>query len=79
MVMSRAVACPCDRHEESVSLSTTEKAVGPLILMTATPAGIRPDARAAIVSLTAVDRLVSIDFDQCHFVDVVGISLRVSS
>ena len=43
--------------------------------MTATPAGIRPDASAAIVSLNSLDRSGWIDFGLNHFAGVVGTTL----
>jgi hypothetical protein len=45
---------------------------GPLIRITATPAGIRPDASAAIVSFNALDHSGWIDFGLHHFAGVVA-------
>jgi hypothetical protein len=74
-IIKRAVDACWERQGISVILSTIRNACGPLILMTATPAGIRPDASAAIVSLNSLDRSGWIDFGLHHFAGVVGTTL----
>ena len=74
-IIKRAVDASWERHGISVIWSTIRNACGPLILMTATPAGIRPDASAAIVSLNSLDRSGWIDFGLHHSAGVVVTTL----
>lgn len=74
-IIKRAVDACWERHGTSVIWSTMLNACGPLILMTATPAGIRPDASAAIVSVNSLDRSGWIDFGLHHSAGVVVTTL----